>query len=337
LSVNSLPLYKDFRPVTFDTLVGQELFKTEVQQIVQRCKKNDEVLPDMLLSGPPGVGKTTGAYCVFQSYFGPSWKQNILELNGSDDRGIDVVREKIKPVTLIKGRRGILLDEADKLTEDAQTALRRVMENSKGTFFILTANEPWRLIEAIRSRCAIFPFSSLTTDQVRSVIISVCKAKGVKTESSSVEETRQIRDGLEALIKSSGGDVRQALMNLEKVLSETNSIRVADVVKFSQQNTYQRVSEILQLAVSGDFERAKNNLEEVFILGKYNANEIIMSFNRAIGEVIQNREIRIRLYDKLASTEVAIRQGNTPMLQLVAFLSVAWIAPHLQGVLVAPS
>lgn len=165
-----------------------------------------------LEQGPPGTGKTTGVICLARSLLGESAKDGVLELNASDDRGIDVVRSKVKmfaqkKLTLPKGRHKLVfLDEADSMTPAAQQAMRRTMELYSGTTrFVLACNQSEKIIEPIQSRCAIVRFARLSDEQIASRLKHVLDTESIPHSS----------DGLGALVFTADGDMRQALNNLQ--------------------------------------------------------------------------------------------------------------------------
>ena len=154
-------------------------------------------MPNIIIAGPPGVGKTTTIMCLARQLLGPSFKEGVMELNASNDRGIETVRNKIKmfaqqKVTLPQGRHKIIvLDEADSMTESAQQALRRTMElYSSTTRFALACNSSEKIIEPIQSWCAMLRYSKLTDAQVLAKVLAVCEAEGVDHS----------EDGLEAVV-----------------------------------------------------------------------------------------------------------------------------------------
>merc|ERR1711935_283517 len=169
-------------------------------------------VPNLIFTGPPGIGKTTSVLCLAHTLLGPSYKDAVLELNASDDRGIDVVRNKIKmfaqkKVTLPPGRHKIIiLDEADSMTSAAQQALRRTMEvYSSTTRFALACNVSTKIIEPIQSRAAILRFTRLSDDQIYLRLKKVCVEENVS----------YTEDGLESIIFTAEGDMRNALNNLQ--------------------------------------------------------------------------------------------------------------------------
>jgi replication factor C subunit 2/4 len=196
-----------YRPLLLADIVGNT-------DTVERLKVIAEEgnMPNLIIAGPPGTGKTTSVMCLARALLGPAFKDAVLELNASDDRGIDVVRNKIKmfaqkKVTLPPGRhKVIILDEADAMTKAAQQALRRTMEiYSSTTRFALACNNSTKIIEPIQSRAAILRYTKLSDEQVAARLLQVAAAEKIPYTDS----------GLEALIFTAEGDLRNALNNLQ--------------------------------------------------------------------------------------------------------------------------
>ena len=188
-------------------------------------------MPHVIISGMPGIGKTTSILCLARQLLGDAYKEAVLELNASDERGIDVVRNRIKgfaqkKVTLPAGRQKlVILDEADSMTSGAQQALRRTMEIYSGTTrFAFACNQSNKIIEPLQSRCAILRYSRLTDGQVVKRLYQICQAENVEYSD----------DGIAALVFSAEGDMRQAINNLQSThagfgfVSGDNVFRVVD-------------------------------------------------------------------------------------------------------------
>jgi len=179
---SELPLIEKYRPQTFDDIVGNE--DTIARLSIFSRTGN---MPNLILSGPPGVGKTTTILCLARVLLGSHFKDAVLELNASNDRGIEVVRNKIKlfaqqKTSLPPGlHKIIILDEADSMTEGAQQALRRTMElYSQTTRFALACNSSEKIIAPIQSRCAVIRFGKLMDAQILSKILHVCSEEKIR-------------------------------------------------------------------------------------------------------------------------------------------------------------
>ncbi|GAA48300.1 replication factor C subunit 2, partial [Clonorchis sinensis] len=202
---HDIPWVEKYRPVVLTDIVGNE---ATILRLTAFSREGN--VPNIIIAGPPGCGKTTSILCLAHALIGSSYKEAVLELNASNDRGIDVVRNKIKmfaqkKVTLPPGRQKIIiLDEADSMTEGAQQALRRTMEiYSRTTRFALACNDSSKLIEPIQSRCAVLRYARLTAAQIMARLIEVCRAENV----SYTDE------GLEAIVFTADGDMRQVYAN----------------------------------------------------------------------------------------------------------------------------
>eukprot|EP00002_Diphylleia_rotans_P027703 TRINITY_DN5561_c0_g1_i4.p1 TRINITY_DN5561_c0_g1~~TRINITY_DN5561_c0_g1_i4.p1 ORF type:complete len:305 (+),score=68.33 TRINITY_DN5561_c0_g1_i4:45-959(+) len=244
----SLPWVEKYRPTDLSQVMGNEDAVQRLQIIAA-----DGNMPHLLLSGPPGTGKTTSVLCLAHMLLGSSFRDAVLELNASDDRGIDTVRTKIKmfaqkKVTLPPGRHKIIiLDEADSMTDAAQQALRRTMEiYSATTRFALACNMSSNIIEPIQSRCAILRYTRLADEQIMAKLLEICENEKVAYTS----------EGLEAIIFTAEGDARQAINNLQSTHAGMALVDADNVFKICDQPHPKLVRSIIESCLQGSLDEA---------------------------------------------------------------------------------
>lgn len=238
----------------------------------------------------PGIGKTTSIHCLAHALLGTTYKDAVLELNASDERGIDVVRNRIKAfaqkkVTLPTGRHKIIiLDEADSMTAGAQQALRRTMEiYSNTTRFALACNQSNKIIEPIQSRCAILRYARLSEAQLLKRLLQLCEAEKVKYS----------EDGLAALIFSAEGDMRQAINNLQSCVAGFDFVNGENVFKVADQPSPVAIQSLLNSCQKGQMDPAMDKLREVCDKG-YSAVDVITTLFRVV-KTLDNMEEYLKL------------------------------------------
>ena len=301
-----------YRPKTLDEVVGQD-------EIAERLKayaatKN---LPHLLFAGPPGTGKTTCAMALARDMFGEDWRQNYYELNSSDERGIDVVRSKIKEIARLAPFGGttfkiIFLDEADNLTADAQAALRRTMETySKTSRFILSANYSSRLIEPIQSRTAVFRFRPLKPEAIREYLTRIAKAEKLKITD----------DGIDALIYIAGGDMRRAVNSLQVAASLGSTIDADVLYKVASTIKPEDVKKLIEKALTGDFLRAREVLDRLLIEYGVSGEDVLRQLHRSVFDINVPDEYKVRLLDRIGETDFRLIEGSNERIQLEALLA----------------
>jgi replication factor C subunit 2/4 len=302
------PWVEKFRPQVLEDVVGNGETIKRLRAIAL-----DGNLPNIILSGPPGTGKTTSISCLARALLGSAYKGAVLELNASDERGIDVVRNKIKMfaqqrVTLPPGRHKIIiLDEADSMTAAAQQALRRTMELfSSTTRFALACNTSSKIIEPIQSRCAILRFTRLKDEEILERLMQVC----------DMEEVVKTNEGLQALIFTAEGDMRNALNNLQSTHAGFGVVNDENVFKVCDQPHPLVVKKIVAACQAGDVRSANSALEQLWNDG-YSAIDIIGVFFRIVkySDTVPE-EVQLQYIRLIGYTHMRIADGLDTLLQL---------------------
>ena len=309
-------LVEKYRPGSLDDVIGQD---ENIQSIKNVLSRKD--LPHFLFLGPPGTGKTSTAICMAKAKWGDQWQRHFREFNASDDRRIEDVRTRYKPISKHRGDRMLFLDEFDRMTIDAQHAMRRIMETTPSTIFILSGNQGWRIIDAIKSRCAIYRFRRLSDEAIARRLLKVIRAEDINIDLKNPD----IRNGLTQLVSDSRGDMRWALNTLEKLIGEKKGISVESILMLRRP---QLAVDAMMRALAGDFQSGKELLEDAYISGGFSHEEIIEELYEGL-EKVEDDQVRVRLYRELGVVEGRCRYGSQPLIQLVSFVSYAWIAPRL--------
>jgi len=311
MPVEELMWVEKYRPHRLADVMNQ----TEVKERLAPLLQKPQEMPHLLFAGPPGSGKTTVAQIVADMLLGELKGDYTLSLNASDERGIDTVRERVKVFASYSDRREgvpfrlVILDEADEMTRDAQTALRRIMEeSSRFTRFILICNYSSSIIEPIQSRCAIFRFQRVDSQQVSSYLKRIGKAEDVKV-------TEKV---LDAIYEATGGDLRQAI-NLLQAASSGGEVTLERVNAVTGATVKTRAAEIVKLALDGDFNAARVKLVELTRVYGIPETDFLRFANEA---VIQNAGDRTAEAIKIvAEYDYRLLLGASPEIQLTAMLA----------------
>ncbi|KAK7118982.1 hypothetical protein R3I94_020985 [Phoxinus phoxinus] len=318
----ALPWVEKYRPKCVDEVAFQE----EVVAVLKKSLEGAD-LPNLLFYGPPGTGKTSTILAAARELYGPElYRQRVLELNASDERGIQVVREKVKNFAqlAVAGSRTdgkpcppfkiIILDEADSMTNAAQAALRRTMEKeSRTTRFCLICNYVSRIIEPLTSRCSKFRFKPLANDIQQSRLLEICGKENLKYS----------KEGIEALVKVSDGDLRKAItylqsaarLNAEREITEQIIIEIAGVVPPKV------IESLLQICYRGAFEKLELAVKDLIDQGFAATNVLNQLHDVIIEEKLSDKQKSV-IAEKMAEVDKCLADGADEYLQLLSLGSV---------------
>jgi replication factor C small subunit len=304
-----LPWTEKYRPKKLDDIVGQDA-------IVDRLKAyvSEKSLPNLLFAGPAGCGKTTAALCLARELFGEHLG-NLLELNASDERGIDVVRGKIKDFARTRPMGGdfkiIFLDEADALTPEAQNAMRRTMETyTQICRFILSCNYSSKIIEPLQSRCSLFRFKKVGKDAIKKRIEGILAAENVQHTDA----------GLDAILYVSEGDIRHAI-NLLQSAAAFGKVDEESVYSIASQARPEDIRTLLTLALEGKFLDARNLLDRLLMVYGMSGEDILLQMNREAMNLSEEGEIKVGIIDLVGNANFALVEGANERIQLEALLA----------------
>jgi replication factor C small subunit len=299
-----------YRPQGLDDVHGQEAIVERIQSYIDQ----DDV-PHLLFSGPAGVGKTTTATAIAREVYGDEWRGNFLELNASDQRGIDVVRDRIKGFARSSfggDFRIVFLDEADSLTDSAQAALRRTMEQfSDNTRFILSCNYSSKIIDPIQSRCAVFRFSPLGDEAVAAQVREIAA-----TESIEVTD-----DGVDAIVYAADGDMRRAINSLQAAATTGDVVDEEAVYAITATARPEEIESMVTDALAGDFTRARSTLDTLLTDIGMAGGDVIDQLHRSVWEFDLEEREAVRLLERIGEADYRIAEGANEQVQLEALLA----------------
>lgn len=301
-----------YRPRRLDEMVGQKDIVVRLQSYVKTGN-----LPHLLFTGSAGIGKTTAAVALAREFFGDSWQTNFREMNASDERGIDVVRNQIKEFARTSPLAGatfkiLFLDEADALTTDAQAALRRTMETYARTCrFILSCNYSSKIIDPIQSRCAIYRFRPLDREAVVEETRRIAAAEGLTVTEGA----------LDAIVYVASGDMRKAINALQGAAILRADIDEKTIYEITATARPEEIDELLDLSIAGRFDEAEQALLELTHVRGIAPNELINQCYRALVQRDIDRTLKVRLIDALGETDFRLSEGASSDIQMEALLA----------------
>lgn len=301
-----------YRPKSLDAIINQKEIVERLKSFVQA--KN---VPHCIFAGPPGTGKTTAALCLSMDLYGKGYREHLMELNASDERGIKMVRETVKTFARTRSIGEIpfkilILDEADNMTSDAQQALRRTMERFTETCrFIMIANYSGKIIEPLQSRCAPFRFSYMSQQDQNRYLRHIIDEENVKI----------LDEGYDAIFEVSGGDLRKATNTLQAAASMGKVIDSETVYSVIGHANPADVSEMIKIAMKGDFIEARKKLREMIIKYGVAGSDIIKQIHSSIFRSMLPDSWKVTLSEAIGEADFRMVQGADVEVQLSALLA----------------
>jgi len=311
MSLSNVMWVEKYRPKKISEIVNQK----EIMGSLGALLKNQSEMPHLLFSGSAGVGKTSTAICISREILGEYWRDYSLELNASDERGIGMVREKVKKFSRFAGLdteipfKIIILDEADEMTSDAQTALRRIIEDTaKYCRFILIANNLSKIIEPIQSRCVVFKFTRISNKEISSQLKFIAQKEKIKADEK----------GLETISDYADGDIRHAI-NILQAAASMGSIDVSSVKSVIGLTKTKDVQDVLKLALDGKVSDAREKMIELIKVYGMSESDFLKYINQA---VFASKTSNIEgILEIIAKYDYRILVGANPEIQLSALLA----------------
>lgn len=311
MSISNMMWVEKYRPMKLTDIVNQK----EIVGSLTALLKNSSEMPHLLFSGSAGVGKTTTALCLARQILGDIWKDYTLELNASDERGINMVRDRVKRFSRFAGLDSkipfkiIILDEADEMTSDAQTALRRIIEDTaKFCRFILIANNISKIISPIQSRCAVFKFTTIPEEEVIEHLKNISKKEKIKVDEK----------GLKSIVDYSEGDLRHAI-NLLQATASFGAISEDNVKSSAGLTKTKEVDDVLKLALDGKIIEARNKMIELIKVYGMSESDFLKYINAAAFKTkIGNLSDVI---GAIAEYDYRVLMGSNSEIQLSALLA----------------
>ena len=301
-----------YRPARLADIVGQDEI---VERLTSYVKTGN--LPHLLFTGSAGVGKTTAAVTLSREFFGETWQMNFRELNASDERGIDVVRNQIKQFARTSPLgdatfKVLFLDEADALTTDAQAALRRTMETYAQTCrFILSCNYSSKIIDPIQSRCAIYRFKPLGAQAIKEEISRIASCEGLVVTEKAVD----------AIVYIAQGDMRKAINALQGAAIISPTIEEKMVYAITSNARPDEIEELLAVSLAGDFDGAESLLATLLHERGIAPNELINQCYRALIKRPMDRGLKVQMIDFLGETDFRLSEGANSDIQMEALIA----------------
>ena len=304
-----LPWVEKYRPSNLDDIILDKITKTKIVNFIEKKE-----ISNMIMTGHPGTGKTSTIKCLAKDIFKEDYKECVIELNASDNRGLETINNSIihfcrkKVTTKNKIPKLIILDEADNITKKAQNTLTNLMERYNSTTkFAFTCNDYNKLVEGIQSRCIILKYNSITNIDMKSKLINICEKENIEYDD----------EGIESIIFIAQGDVRYAINCLESTFFGFNKITYENVYKICEKPPQLQVLSFINLCLAGNLEKAVQEILDLKNNGYCN-NDILLTIMNVLKEINISEANRISMIESASNAYMIVNDGVDTDLQLLA-------------------
>ncbi|KAK6183804.1 hypothetical protein SNE40_006401 [Patella caerulea] len=309
----NLPWVEKYRPKQLDDLISH----VDIINTISKFVKEDR-LPHLLFYGPPGTGKTSTILAVAKQIYSPKeFNSMVLELNASDDRGIGIVRGQVLSFastrTIFKsGFKIVILDEADAMTNDAQNALRRVIEKfTENTRFCIICNYLSKIIPALQSRCTRFRFGPLTTEQMVPRLEYVIGQEAIKVSA----------DGMKACVTLASGDMRKALNILQSTSMAFDEVNEDNVYTCVGHPLRRDIENIVNWILNENFTTAYKNLTEIKTAKGLALQDVLTEIHQYVHRIDLPVKVKMHLLEKMADIEYRLALGTREKIQMSSLIA----------------
>jgi replication factor C subunit 2/4 len=303
-----LPWVEKYRPNKLDNIILDSITKTKIVNFIQ---KNE--ISNMIMTGHPGTGKTSTIKCLAKDIFKEDYKECVIELNASDNRGLETINNSIihfcKKKVLTKNNipKLIILDEADNITKKAQNTLTNLMEKYNNTTkFAFTCNDYNKLVEGIQSRCIIIKYNTISNIDMKNRLIEICNEENVEYDDS----------GLESIIFIAQGDARYAINCLESTYFGFSKITYDNVYKICEKPPQMQVLAFINQCLAGNLKSAVNAILKLKNNGYCN-NDILLTIMSVLKEMNLTETDRISMVESASNAYMIVNSGVDTDLQLL--------------------
>jgi replication factor C subunit 2/4 len=306
---SSIPWIEKYRPNELDDIILDEHVEQQIKIALQ-----DRENVHVIITGLPGIGKTSTVRCIAKKILGDNLQNGYLELNAAEDRGIRSIATIIPPfckrIVNFSNSKIILLDEADNMTAKCQYDINEMMKQyGKKIKFIFTCNDSTKIIEDIQSVCHIIRFKKLTNVQISAYLSKICKQEGIECNKS----------GLDTICYISNGDMRKAINNLQLTAYSYNKVNKQTVLKICKMPDPEEIKRIIDYCTQSKLLEANQDMERIISEGYYYL-DIVTGFNFVLMDYPIAEDLKLKLMDTVNQTKIIVSTGLRSKLQLTAMI-----------------